>query len=53
MPEALETWPVGSFERVLPRHLQIIYDINHRFLEEVGRRHPGDTERLTPHVDRR
>ena len=46
MPEALETWPVQLFERVLPRHLQIVYEINHRFLETVRRRHPGDTERL-------
>ncbi|MEO1767454.1 glycogen/starch/alpha-glucan phosphorylase [Thiobacter aerophilum] len=42
MPEALETWPVPLFERVLPRHLQIIYEINHRFLREVTHRHPGD-----------
>lgn len=42
MPEALETWPVPLFERVLPRHLQIIYEINHRFLREVMHRHPGD-----------
>ena len=46
MPEALETWPVQLFERVLPRHLQIIYEINHRFLETVRHRHPGDGERL-------
>jgi starch phosphorylase len=46
MPEALETWPVPLFERVLPRHLQIIYEINHRFLQEVAHRHPGDHELL-------
>ena len=45
MPEALETWPIRLFERVLPRHLQIVYEINHRFLEEVRREQPGDTER--------
>ena len=42
MPEALETWPVSLFERVLPRHLQIIYEINHRFLKDVMHRYPGD-----------
>ncbi|SMF94580.1 starch phosphorylase [Methylomagnum ishizawai] len=42
LPEALETWPVRLFERLLPRHLQIIYDINQKFLDEVGRRFPGD-----------
>ena len=46
MPEALETWPVDFFERILPRHLQIIYEINHRFLGEVAARYPGDQERL-------
>ena len=46
MPEALETWPVPLFERVLPRHLQIIYEINQRFLREVMHRYPGDTELL-------
>jgi starch phosphorylase len=45
MPEALETWPVALFERILPRHLEIVYEINHRFLEEVRRRHPGETDR--------
>jgi starch phosphorylase len=46
MPEALETWPVSLFETVLPRHLQIIYEINYRFLQEVIHRYPGDTDRL-------
>jgi starch phosphorylase len=46
MPEALETWPVGLFGQVLPRHLQIVYEINARFLEEVRHRHPGDVEQL-------
>jgi starch phosphorylase len=46
MPEALETWPVALFERILPRHLQIVYEINHRFLEQVRRRFPGDLERV-------
>ena len=42
LPEALEQWPVALLERVLPRHLQIIYEINHRFLQQVRRRFPGD-----------
>ncbi len=46
MPEALETWPVSLFESILPRHLQIIYEINFRFLEEVRHCYPGDQERL-------
>jgi starch phosphorylase len=46
LPEALEQWPVDLFERVLPRHMQIIYEINHRFLQGVKRRYPGDIERL-------
>lgn len=46
MPEALETWPVAMFENILPRHLQIIYEINHRFLEEVRHRFPGDQDIL-------
>jgi starch phosphorylase len=44
MPEALETWPVEMLERVLPRHLEIIYEINHRFLQEVAKRYPDDLE---------
>ncbi|MBH9551769.1 glycogen/starch/alpha-glucan phosphorylase [Inhella gelatinilytica] len=46
MPEALETWPVRMFEQLLPRHLEIIYEINHHFLEAVARAVPGDTELL-------
>ncbi|MCI0526160.1 MAG: glycogen/starch/alpha-glucan phosphorylase, partial [Nitrospira sp.] len=44
LPEALETWPVSLFEVMLPRHLQIIYEINQRFLKEVTRRYPGDMD---------
>ena len=46
MPEALETWPVAMFEKLLPRHLQIIYEINHRFLKQVMHQYPGDNEIL-------
>ncbi|GIX47350.1 MAG: hypothetical protein KatS3mg131_1561 [Candidatus Tectimicrobiota bacterium] len=46
LPEALEQWPVPLLEAVLPRHLQIIYDINHDFLQQVRARWPGDVERL-------
>ncbi|MGD9786713.1 MAG: glycogen/starch/alpha-glucan phosphorylase [Sulfuricellaceae bacterium] len=46
MPEALETWPVALFERMLPRHLQLVYEINHRFLKEVMHRYPGDVDML-------
>ena len=46
MPEALECWPVQVFERLLPRHLQIIYEINAHFLREVSIRYPGDNDRL-------
>ena len=41
MPEALESWPVALFERLLPRHLQIIYQINARHLDSVAAQ-PGD-----------
>jgi len=42
MPEALETWPVRMFENLLPRHLELIYEINQRFLNELKARFPGD-----------
>lgn len=46
LPEALEKWPVSMMERLLPRHLQIIYEINGRFLQEVSSLYPGDVQRL-------
>ncbi|MBN1835818.1 MAG: glycogen/starch/alpha-glucan phosphorylase [Spirochaetales bacterium] len=45
LPEALEKWPISLFGYVLPRHLQIVYEINRRFLEELERLYPGDGER--------
>ncbi len=47
MPEALETWPVDFFERLLPRHLEIIYRINEEFLLEVEKRFKGDGAAMT------
>ena len=44
MPEALETWPLALLGRLLPRHLDIIYEINQRFLETVTQQHPGDVD---------
>jgi len=46
LPEALETWSVALFQRLLPRHLQIIYEINRRFLDEVRVRFLGDDARV-------
>jgi glycogen phosphorylase len=46
LPEALEKWPVALFGKLLPRHLEIIYEINGRFLEEVRARFPGDNSRV-------
>ena len=46
MPEALETWPVSLIERILPRHMQLIYEINHSFLKEVAHHHPGNPDLL-------
>jgi starch phosphorylase len=45
LPEALEKWPLPLFQHVLPRHLEIIYEINRRFLDEVRVRFPGDDQR--------
>ena len=59
MPEALETWAVPLFEALLPRHLEIVYEINRRFLEEVRAKFPGDEDRvrrmslIDEHGDRR
>jgi starch phosphorylase len=46
LPEALERWPLPLFESLLPRHLEIIYEINRQFLEEVQARFPGDAARV-------
>ncbi len=46
LPEALEKWPIWFFEQILPRHLQIIFEINERFLSQVRERYPGDNDRL-------
>ena len=46
LPEALEKWPVAWFEDMLPRQLEIIYEINRRFLGDVRRRFPGDEDRI-------
>jgi starch phosphorylase len=46
LPEALERWSVPLMERLLPRHLQIIYEINGRHLQRVSASFPGDTDRL-------
>lgn len=46
MPEALETWPVDVLGRVLPRHLEIIYEVNRRFLEEVANTYPGNLRKI-------
>jgi starch phosphorylase len=46
LPEALETWGLPLFRRMLPRPLEIIYEVNRRFLEEVRQRYPGDDARV-------
>ncbi|GAB4374482.1 MAG: glycogen/starch/alpha-glucan phosphorylase [Calditrichia bacterium] len=46
LPEALEKWRVSIMETLLPRHMQLIYEINHRFLNTVSRHFPGNLERL-------
>ncbi len=44
LPEALEKWPARMLEKILPRHLEIIYEINHRFMDEVDKKWPGDND---------
>ena len=46
LPEALERWPVDLFEILIPRHLELIYEINRRFLDDVRRIYPGDDGRI-------
>ena len=46
LPEALEKWPLPLFAAILPRHLEIIYEINRRFLDEVRLRYPHDDQRV-------
>jgi starch phosphorylase len=46
MPEALETWPLRLMQKLLPRHLEIIFEINRRFLNEIRLRYPDDEARL-------
>jgi glycogen phosphorylase len=46
LPEALEHWPVHLMERLLPRHLEIVYQINHEFLQEVASKFPDDIARM-------
>ena len=48
LPEALEKWPVELFEALLPRHLEIVYEINRRFLDDVKAKHPGDDGQAGP-----
>ncbi len=47
LPEALEKWPVPLLEYVLPRHLQIIYEINHQFMQHISSVWPNDNDRLS------
>ncbi|HJV34761.1 MAG TPA: glycogen/starch/alpha-glucan phosphorylase [Geomonas sp.] len=47
LPEALELWPVWFFEQILPRHLQIIYEINDQFIKEVKAAFPDDPQRIS------
>lgn len=47
LPEALEKWPISLFGALLPRHLEIIYEINHRFIDDVRMKFPEDPDRLS------
>ncbi len=53
LPEALEKWPVYFFEMVCPRLLEIVFEINRRFLDELQQRHPGDEGRVGAHEPHR
>ncbi|MEB3214004.1 MAG: glycogen/starch/alpha-glucan phosphorylase [Leptolyngbyaceae bacterium] len=46
LPEALERWPLPLFENLLPRHLEIIYELNYRFIEEIKEKFPEDEDRI-------
>jgi len=46
LPEALEKWPINLFGSLLPRHLEIIYEINRRFLDEIRLKYPNDAPRI-------
>ena len=47
LPEALEKWSVGLFTHLLPRHMELIYLINHIFMENVAKKYPGDFDRMS------
>ena len=47
LPEALEKWPIDLMQRVLPRHMQLVNDINQRFLDDVRLRYPGDHDMVS------
>src|SRR5262245_10024274 len=51
LPEALEKWPVELFELLIPRQLEIVYEINRRFLGEVARRYPSDPDRKSTRLN--
>ena len=53
LPEALEKWPVAWFEALLPRQLEIIYEINRRLLDDVRAKFPGDDSRVSDGQPRR
>ncbi|CAJ0582594.1 unnamed protein product, partial [Mesorhabditis spiculigera] len=46
LPEALERWPVSLLQSLLPRHLEIIYEINHHFMQVLSKKYPGDFDRM-------
>lgn len=46
LPEALERWPIDLFGRLLPRHLEVIYEINRRFIDDIRIKYPDDSDRI-------